>query len=129
VYAGRFVTEQQPNRRSVTFIPVEDIKPLQEPGVYIAVMSQPNRFRHDYQVSYFYVSDLGLHLRLFDKGADAVVSSLTDGKGRRNVEIQWLDAAGKVLARGETDGDGRASFAERPGTPAWSSPATASSCR
>ena len=114
VYAGRFVTEQQPNRRSVTFIPVEDIKPLQEPGVYIAVMSQPNRFRHDYQVSYFYVSDLGLHLRLFDKGADAVVSSLTDGKGRRNVEIQWLDAAGKVLARGETDGDGRASFAERP---------------
>jgi uncharacterized protein YfaS (alpha-2-macroglobulin family) len=117
VYAGRFVTEQQPNRRSVTFIPVEDIKPLQEPGVYIAVMSQPNRFRHDYQVSYFYVSDLGLHLRLFDKGADAVVSSLTDGKGRRNVEIQWLDAAGKVLARGETDGDGRASFAERPGRP------------
>ena len=114
VYTGRFVTEQQANRRSVTFIPVEDIKELQEPGVYIAVMSQPNRFRYDYQVSYFYVSDLGLHLRLFDKGADAVVSSLTDGKGRRNVEIQWLDAAGKVLARGETDGDGRASFAERP---------------
>lgn len=114
VYTGRFVTEQQANRRSVTFIPVEGIKELQEPGVYIAVMSQPNRFRYDYQVSYFYVSDLGLHLRLFDKGADAVVSSLTDGKGRRNVEIQWLDAAGKVLARGETDGDGRASFAERP---------------
>ncbi len=114
VYTGRFVTEQQANRRSVTFIPVEGIKELQEPGVYIAVMSQPKRFRYDYQVSYFYVSDLGLHLRLFDKGADAVVSSLTDGKGRRNVEIQWLDAAGKVLARGETDGDGRARFAERP---------------
>jgi alpha-2-macroglobulin len=114
VYSGRFVTEQQANRRSVTFIPVEDIKELKEPGVYIAVMSQPNRFRYDYQVSYFYVSDLGLHVRLFEKGADAVVSSLTDGKGLRKVEIQWLNHAGKVLARGETDGDGRASFAERP---------------
>lgn len=114
VYAGRFLTEQKSNRRSVTFIPVEDIKALQEPGVYIAVMSQPNRFRYDYQVSWFYVSDLGLHLRLFDKGADAYVSSLTDGKGLKGVEISWIDEAGKLLTRGETDADGRASFAERP---------------
>ncbi len=114
VYAGRFLTEQKTNRRSVTFIPVEDIKALQEPGVYIAVMSQPNRFRYDYQVSWFYVSDLGLHLRLFEKGADAYVSSLTDGKGLKGVEISWIDAAGKLLSRAETDADGRAGFAERP---------------
>ncbi len=114
-FAGRFLTEQKPNRRSVTFIPVEGIPALKEPGVYIAVMSQPNRFRHEYQTTYYYVSDLGLHVRHYaSKGADAFVSSLTTGKGVGGVEISWLGADGKILGRAETDGDGRASFAERP---------------
>ena len=53
VFVGRFLTEQKANRRSVTFIPVETIPALREPGVYVAVMSQPNRFRGDYQTTYF----------------------------------------------------------------------------
>jgi hypothetical protein len=114
IYLGRFLTEQKPNRRSVTYIAVEDIKELKEPGVYVAVMSQPGRFRYEYQTTYFYVSDLGLHVRLFDKGADAFVSSLVDGKEAKGVEISWIDNQGKVLARAETDGDGHAVFAERP---------------
>ena len=114
VFAGRFLTEQQPDKRSVTFIPVEDIKELREPGIYIAVMSQPNRFRHDYQVSYFYISDLGLSTRLFARGADAYVSSLSTGKAVSDVEVSWLDENAKVVARAETDGNGRANFTERP---------------
>lgn len=114
VYLGRFLTEQKPNRRSVTYISVEDISELKEPGVYVAVMSQPNRFRYEYQTTYFYVTDLGLHLRLFDKGADVLVNSLTDGAAIKGAELSWIDAQGKVLARAETDGDGRATFAERP---------------
>ncbi|KAB2920222.1 MAG: alpha-2-macroglobulin family protein, partial [Dechloromonas sp.] len=114
VFAGRFLTERKADKRSVTFIPVEDIKELRQPGIYIAVMSQPNRFRSDYQVTYFYVSDLGLSVRLFAGGADAYVSSLTTGKAVADVEVSWLDEAAKVLARSETDGNGRAGFAERP---------------
>jgi len=114
VYLGRFTTEQKPNRRSVTFIPVEEIKELREPGIYVVVMSQPGRFRYEYQTTYFYVSDLGLHLRAFPGGADAYVSSLTDGKGVSGVEVAWLNHQGRVLARKDTDGDGRAAFSERP---------------
>jgi uncharacterized protein YfaS (alpha-2-macroglobulin family) len=114
IYIGRFTAERQPNRRSVTYIPVEDIRELKEPGVYVAVMTQPGRFRYDSQTTYFYISDLGMHLRVFDKAADAFVSSLVDGKGIRSVEISWLDAAGKILTRAETDGDGHAWFAEWP---------------
>ncbi|HRE16557.1 MAG TPA: alpha-2-macroglobulin [Rhodocyclaceae bacterium] len=114
VFVGRFLTEQKANKRNVTFLPVEDIKELREPGIYIAVMSQPNRFRQDYQVTYFYVSDLGLSTRLFSKGADAYVSSLTTGRAVGGVEVSWLDENGKVVARAETDGSGRANFAERP---------------
>ncbi|WP_300321440.1 alpha-2-macroglobulin [Accumulibacter sp.] len=115
VFVGRFVTEQQANRRSVTFIPVESIAALREPGVYVAVMSRPNRFTGDYQTTYFYVSDLGLHLRQYANGsADAFVSSLTNGQASAGVEVSWIDRLGKTLARGESDGDGRASFAEKP---------------
>ena len=114
-FVGRFLTEQKPDKRSVTFIPVENNPALKEPGVYIAVMSQPNRFRGEYQTTYFYVSDLGLHMRQYaGKGADAFVSSLTSGKGVSGVEVTWLGADGKILGRAETDGDGRAAFAERP---------------
>ncbi|MCL2075838.1 MAG: alpha-2-macroglobulin family protein [Betaproteobacteria bacterium] len=114
VFAGRFLTEQQANKRNVTFLPVEDIKELSDPGIYIAVMSQPNRFRYEYQVTYFYVSDLGLSARLFAKGADVWVSSLTGGKAVSGVEVTWLDENARVVASGKTDGDGRANFAERP---------------
>ncbi|MCG2576528.1 alpha-2-macroglobulin family protein [Dechloromonas sp. XY25] len=114
VFVGRFLTEQKANKRNVTFIPVEDIKELREPGIYIAVMSQPNRFRYDYQVTYFYVSDLGLATRLFTKGADAYVSSLSSGKAVSGVEVSWLDENAKVVARAETDSTGRAAFVERP---------------
>ncbi|MCL2021659.1 MAG: alpha-2-macroglobulin family protein [Betaproteobacteria bacterium] len=114
VFAGRFLTEQQANKRNVTFLPVENIKELSEPGIYIAVMSQPKRFRHEYQVTYFYVSDLGLSARLFANGADVWVSSLTSGKAVSGVEVTWLDEHARVVARGESDADGRASFAERP---------------
>jgi uncharacterized protein YfaS (alpha-2-macroglobulin family) len=114
VYLGRFTTEKTPNRRSVTFIPVEDIKELKEPGVYVAIMSQPGRFRYEFQTTYFYVSDLGLHVRAFPNGADAFVSSLTDGKAVSGVEVSWLNQQGRVLGMKETDGDGRAAFAERP---------------
>lgn len=114
-FVGRFVTEQKPNRRAVTFLPVETIPALREPGVYVAVMSQPNRFRQDYQTTYFYVSDLGLHLRQYaGKGADAYISSLTSGKALSGVEVSWLDEKGKVLGRAESDADGRAHFGERP---------------
>ena len=116
VYQGRFLTEQKQNKRSVTYIPVENIRELQEPGVYVAIMTQPGRFRYEYQTTYFYVSDIGLHLRVFEKSADAFVSSLTNGKAISAVEVSLLDQEGKVLALAKTDNTGRAHFAERPKT-------------
>src|SRR6266705_3317296 len=59
-------------------------------------MTQPGRFRYDSQTTYFYISDLGMHLRLFDKGADAFVSSLVDGRAVRGVEVSWLERHGWI---------------------------------
>jgi uncharacterized protein YfaS (alpha-2-macroglobulin family) len=115
IYQGRFLTEKIPNKRSVTYLPVESIKELKEPGIYIAVMSQPGRFQnYQYQTTYYYVSDLGLHLRQFEKTAEAFVSSLNGGSGVSGVDITWLDREGKVLDRGQTDSEGHASFKTKP---------------
>jgi len=110
VYSNRFVTEKQANKRSVTFLPIEEIKELKEPGVYVAVMAKPGRFTGDHQATYFYVSDLGLSLHRYSNSAQVLLSSLTDGKAISGASISWLDASGKVLSQAETDKEGMAAF-------------------
>ncbi len=114
VYAGRFPTDDKPNRRHVTFLPVEDIAELKEPGIYVAVMTQPGRFREDYQATYFYVSDIGAHVHRFDKQTELFATSLTTGKALAGVEFQVLDANGRSLGKASTDSDGRASMGGLP---------------
>ncbi|MBS1209161.1 MAG: alpha-2-macroglobulin [Proteobacteria bacterium] len=106
VYAGRFLTSDKQNARKVTHLPVESIKELQEPGIYIAVMSQPGRFREDYQVTYFYVTDIGLHAHRGDKQMDVFATSLLSGKAITDVELEVVDANARSLAKGKVDGDG-----------------------
>lgn len=110
VYIGRFTTDARPNRRNVNFLPVEKIKELQEPGIYIAVMSQPGRFGWDYQVTHYYVTDIGLHVRRHADQLDAFTSSLKTGKALSGIELSLIDDNGKALAQAKSDGDGHAVF-------------------
>jgi uncharacterized protein YfaS (alpha-2-macroglobulin family) len=114
VYAGRFLADQQKNRRSTTFIPVEKIAPLREPGIYIAVMTRPNAFGEDFQATYFYVSDLGLQWRRYNKEALVLLHSLKSGKPLADAVIEFWDSKGRVLSQKKTDSDGLANFAEVP---------------
>ena len=111
VYLGRFATDERPNRRNVSFLPVEKIKELQEPGIYVAVMNAPGRFGWEFQVTYFYVTDVGLHVRRHAAQTDVFATSLKTGKALRDVQLSLLDENGKALAQAETDGDGHAVFA------------------
>jgi len=113
VYLGRFTTDARPNRRNVSFLPVETIKELQEPGIYVAIMNQPGRFGWDYQVTHYYVTDMGLHLRRHAAQLDVFVSSLKSGGALSGVELSLVDEAGKALAQAQTDGDGHAVFTGR----------------
>ncbi|MBC7500041.1 MAG: alpha-2-macroglobulin family protein [Herminiimonas sp.] len=106
VYSNRFITNEVPNSRKVSFLPVEKIAELKEPGIYVAVMRRPGFFDNDYQVTYFYVSDIGLHARRQVKQTDVFTTSLASGKAQSGAELEVLGAGGKVLLRGKTDGDG-----------------------
>ncbi|WP_085316958.1 alpha-2-macroglobulin family protein [Derxia lacustris] len=110
VYLGRFSTDARANRRNVSFLPVERIKELREPGIYLAVMNAPGSFAGEYQVSYFYVTDIGLHARRHAAQTDVFATSLKRGEAIKGVEVQLLDAAGKTLARASTDSQGHAEF-------------------
>ena len=114
VYLGRFVADARENRRNITHLPVEEIKELQEPGIYIAVMNQPGRFRQEYQTTYFYVSDIGIQVRRYSNGLDAYATSLRSGQAIRGTEFQLLDENGKSIGRAETDSDGHAHFGLKP---------------
>ncbi len=110
VYAMRFSTDARTDRRNTSFLPVEKIKELQEPGIYVAVMSQPGRFGWDYQVTYFYVTDVGLQVRRHAEQLDVFATSLKHADAMSSVELSLLDISGKTLAQARTDGDGHAVF-------------------
>ncbi|CAN5423537.1 alpha-2-macroglobulin [soil metagenome] len=110
VYAQRFTTDTRPDRRNTSFLPVEKVKELQEPGIYVAVMSQPGRFGWDFQVTYFYVTDVGLQVRRHADQLDVFTTSLKHGEAIGNVELSLLDLSGKTLAQARTDNDGHAVF-------------------
>nr|WP_231755432.1 alpha-2-macroglobulin [Bordetella sp. N] len=110
VYQGRFLTDDKPNRSHVTFLPVEGIKELQEPGIYIAVMSQPGHFREEYQTSYFYVSDIGLHARRYANRIEAYTVSLKEGQAISGDTVELIDASGKTLAKAAADAQGHVRF-------------------
>lgn len=113
VYLSRFSTDPRPNRRNVSFLPVERIKELQEPGIYIAVMNPPGRFGWDHQVTYFYVTDIGLHVRRHGDQADVFASSLKTGQALKGVEVTLIDDKGKSLGQAGTDDDGHAVLTTR----------------
>jgi alpha-2-macroglobulin len=114
VYTNRFITNETPNTRKVSFLPVEKIPELKEPGIYVAVMRRPGHFDGDYQVTYFYTSDIGLHARRQLKQTDVFTTSLVSGKAQSGVELEVLSGEGKVLLTGKTDSDGHGVLAGLP---------------
>ena len=107
VYQGRFVTDDKPNRRHVTFLPVEGIKELQEPGIYVAVMSQPGRFRCEYQVTVFLRQrHRPACARRYADRIEAYSVSLKSGTAISGAVFELVDGAGKSLAKAAADGQG-----------------------
>ncbi|MDR1076653.1 MAG: alpha-2-macroglobulin family protein [Xanthomonadaceae bacterium] len=108
VYLNRFVLSGKQNERVLNYLPIQDIKELQEPGLYFAVMRRVNNFSEQYQTAFFSVSDVGLHARAYREQLFVHTASLRDGTPLRGVELRVLDKKGEAVFRGETDGNGNA---------------------
>ncbi len=114
VYANRFVLNNRANERSVSFLPVQTVPELREPGLYFAVLRQTGDFSGQYQTTFFSVTDIGLHARLQGDRLWVRAASLDSGQPRSGVRIEVIDGTGRVVAETATDGDGQATLAHAP---------------
>ncbi|HVI57686.1 MAG TPA: alpha-2-macroglobulin [Luteimonas sp.] len=108
VYVNRFVLGGKRNERALTYLPLQDIKELQEPGLYFAVMKRAGHFDDRFDTAFFTVSDIGLHARAYKDKLYVHTASLRDGGAMGGVELRILDPQGETFLKGETDANGNA---------------------
>jgi uncharacterized protein YfaS (alpha-2-macroglobulin family) len=110
VYSGRFTLDPPENQRYTTHLDLAGIAQLNQPGIYLAVMKQTGTYEYAHHVSYFVVTDLGLHARLYTDQMTVQVSSLTNGEAVSGVNLSLLDNKGKVLDTVITSDQGQGIF-------------------
>ncbi|MHB1272311.1 MAG: alpha-2-macroglobulin family protein [Rhodanobacter sp.] len=113
VYANHYTLGGAENERTVTYLPVQHVRQLAEPGVYMAVLKQGGTFKGAYDTAIFFVSDLGLHLRVYRDNVLLHVASLRDGSPVGDVAVEIDDDGGNRKLQASTDASGNALIAYR----------------
>lgn len=108
VYSGRFDLDSPRNTRDTVLLPIAGIKPLQAPGVYLAVMRAAGTYDYSQPATLFTLSDIGLSAHRYRDRLDVFAQALEGGKALSGVDIEVRDDKGKRLAQAKTDGDGHA---------------------
>jgi uncharacterized protein YfaS (alpha-2-macroglobulin family) len=111
VYANRFALAGKDNERAVNYLPIQSIAELSKPGLYFAVMKRAGTFNDEYETSFFFVSDIGLHTRAYAETLFVHAASLKSGAPLAGVELSVLDGKGESIVAGKTDGNGNAQLA------------------
>ena len=114
VYSGRFDLDPARNTREKLLLPLGEIKPLQQPGVYIAIMNQAGHYSYSNAATLFTLSDIGVSVHRYHDQLDVFTQSLENGAAQSSVEISLLDEKGQTLAQAKSDADGHATL-EKPG--------------
>ncbi|CAN2049949.1 alpha-2-macroglobulin [Candidatus Magnetomoraceae bacterium gMMP-1] len=113
VFSGRFDLDIVKNKRIIRHIPIENIDALQKPGVYLAVMRQPGEYAYKYQSTYFFVTDIALHARIYKNDAVIIASSLKTGMAVSDVKLSFYNYKGVVIHNGLTDNNGIYHYPDR----------------
>lgn len=113
VYSGRFDLNPSANTREKLLLPLADIKPLQESGVYLAVMQQAGHYSYTNAATLFTLSDIGVSLHSYHNRMDVFTQALAGGAALQGVSVQLLDDKGQVLAQAETDAQGHAQLEKK----------------
>ncbi len=114
VYSNRFRTLGKENQRTVTHIPVHDISELRQPGLYIAVLTEPGRFTYSSLNSFFLVTDIGLHARVYADGVRVHAASLRSSKPLTGLKLKLVNNLNKTLEETVTNAQGIGTFSQKP---------------
>jgi uncharacterized protein YfaS (alpha-2-macroglobulin family) len=108
VYGGRFRLEAKKNVRETLLLPIRDLKPLQQPGVYYAVLRSRGQYSYALPATMFMLSDLGLSVHRYQNRLEVFAQSLEGGAALAGVELSLFDGNSGALASATTDAQGRA---------------------
>ncbi|EIX9200493.1 alpha-2-macroglobulin family protein, partial [Klebsiella pneumoniae] len=86
VYSGRFDLNPARNTREKLLLPLSDIKPLQQPGVYVAVMNPAGRYSYSNAATLFTLSDIGVSAHRYHNRLDVFTQSLENGAVQSGIE-------------------------------------------
>lgn len=114
VYSNRFALQGKPNERTISYLPIQNVRELAQPGLYFAAMKRAGTFRDSYETCYFFVSDIGLHTRVYRQSTFVHAASLKSGEPRHDIALTVLDGAGRGILEARTDRDGNALLAWTP---------------
>src|SRR5690606_20778700 len=93
---------------TLNYLPIQNITELAQPGLYFALLKQAGRFTDDYETSFFFVSDVGVHTRAYADQMFVHAAPLKSGEAISGVEFSVLDGAGNTLISGKADESGNA---------------------
>ncbi|WP_434524262.1 alpha-2-macroglobulin family protein [Photorhabdus asymbiotica] len=110
VYTGRFDLNPTLNTREKLLLPLNNIKALQQDGVYMAVMQQAGKYTDTNPATMFTLSDVGVSVHSYLDQMDVFTQSLEQGRSLKGVEIRLLDDKGQLLSKTMTDGNGHANL-------------------
>jgi uncharacterized protein YfaS (alpha-2-macroglobulin family) len=108
VYSGRFDLKPARNTRETVLLPIGGIKPLQEPGVYLAVMRVAGGYTYTYPATLFTLSDIGMSVHRYANRLDVFTQALEGGKAMSGVDVDLYNNAGAVVGQAKTDSTGHA---------------------
>ncbi|MDY3261577.1 MAG: alpha2-macroglobulin, partial [Escherichia coli] len=106
VYTGRFDLNPARNTREKLLLPLGDIKPLQQAGVYLAVMNQAGRYDYSNPATLFTLSDIGVSAHRYHNRLDIFTQSLENGAALQGIEVSLLNEKGQTLTQATSDAQG-----------------------
>ncbi|VFS53015.1 MG2 domain [Budvicia aquatica] len=107
-YTGRFDLSPQRNTREQILLPLNGVKELSQPGVYLAVMQEAGAYQYSNPVTIFTLSDIGISFHRYHDRLDVFTQALEGGQGIEGVKIELFDEKGHSLAQAKTSSDGHA---------------------
>ncbi len=94
------------NTREKLLLPLGDIKPLQQAGVYLAVMNQAGRYDYSNPATLFTLSDIGVSAHRYHNRLDIFTQSLENGAAQQGIEVSLLNEKGLTLTQATSDAQG-----------------------
>lgn len=113
VWTGTGTTRMELNKEVTTRLPLGEMVPEAEPGIYALTAAVPGKDRYDDPgaTQWFLISDLGITTMNGTDGLHVLLRGLGDAAPRAGVEVSLISRSNRVLGTAMTDPEGRALFA------------------